>query len=254
MKQRNLWPAAALACAVVLSLTACPVKADTTITEFQNFTSDALYAGWSSATIVSGADSYDITASGYGSNWKYLPTSAGPTDTNIQLTVALSGGGDGQLGPIVTLVDGAGREYNFAWYGSTLGSHVLIKPVQSPTWKTGPAGALDIANLNGIHMQIDPSSYAGTYTISWQSLKLVQSTNPPPPITITSKSYDRASQMFTLTWTSVPGQNYSVLYSSELSTPMTELVGNIPADTGATTTTSVIVPNGDVGFLRIKLQ
>ena len=249
MKTHTIWFAIAVAMASNLTMNDS-VRANTTITDFHNFTSDALYGSWSSATIVSGPTSYQITASGYGSNWKYLPVSAIGNETNLELTVTLSGGGGGFLGPIVTLVDTSGREYNYAWYGRPLGSLVLTSPISSPTSTAGPAGPLDIAHLNGIHMQLDPSSYGGSYTISWQNLRLL---GPPPSIRITSQSYDPGAQNFTLTWSSSPGQSYTVLYSSDLSVAMAPLAVNIPSG-GSSTTTTVSLPNGNVGFLRIKLQ
>jgi len=39
-------------------------RADVIISTFDNFTSDALYASWATATIVSGPTAYTITASG----------------------------------------------------------------------------------------------------------------------------------------------------------------------------------------------
>src|SRR5438105_14397180 len=178
MKTHTIWFAIAVAMASNLTMNDS-VRANTTITDFHNFTSDALYGSWSSATIVSGPTSYQITASGYGSNWKYLPVSAIGNETNLELTVTLSGGGGGFLGPIVTLVDTSGREYNYAWYGRPLGSLVLTSSIGCPTSTAGPAGPLDIAHLNGIHMQLDPSSYGGSYTISWQNLRLL---GPPPSL------------------------------------------------------------------------
>jgi len=249
MKSGNTWLSAAQAVAATLAI-ASPANADTTITDFHNFTSDALYGSWQSGTIVSGATAYNITASHYGSNWKYLPIHAGGYETNVELTVSLSGGGGGFLGPIVTLVDTTGREYNYAWYGRPLGTQVLTMRVNSPTSTTGPAGALDTANLNGIHMQLDPGSYAGTYTISWQNLRLVGS---PPPIRITSQSYDPTAQSFTLTWSSLPNKLYTVLYTSDLSVIMAPLMVDIPSG-GDTTTTTVPVPDPNVGFLRIQMQ
>ena len=138
MQPRLNWFATALAIASALSLVNS-ASAGITVNSFDNFTSDALYASWSTATIVSGPTSYTITATGYGSNWKYNPVD-GSGYTNLQLTVSLSGpaAAAGKLGPIVTLEDADGTSYNFAWYGRTLGSHVLTMPLKTPTWTSAP--------------------------------------------------------------------------------------------------------------------
>ena len=156
--------------------------ADAVITNYDNFVSDALYPSWAmpSSTVVSGPTSYSITATGYGSNYKYIedPSRLGAGHTNVELTVALSGpvAADGHLGPIVTLIDIDGTRYNYAWYGRTLGSHVLSLPVESPTWvdSAGSTAGLDLNGLQHMHMQLDPGGFgtSGAYTVEWQHLQL----------------------------------------------------------------------------------
>ena len=169
-----------------------PAFAATTITTFDNFTSDALYPSWAlpSATIVSGPNSYSITAMGYGSNYKYIgaPVINGAGNTHLELTVNLSGPGaaDGHLGPIIGLIDGDGTHVNFAWYGQTLGSHVLTMAVDSPTWTAvaGTTPGLDLNTLTHMHMQLDPGGFgsSGFYTVEWQNLDLI---TVPEPSTLT---------------------------------------------------------------------
>lgn len=159
---------------------AASASASVTITDFNNFTSDALYPSWSSAGVVSGPDSYSITATGYGSNYKYIgfPVINGAGMTQLQLTVTLDGlpAADGQLGPIVTLIDADGTTYNYAWYGQTLGQHVLTMDVESPSWvgAAGSTAGLDLDTLTHMHMQLDPSGYTSDpYTVEWEDLSLV---------------------------------------------------------------------------------
>jgi len=157
--------------------------ANTLITNFENFTSDALYPSWAlpSATIVSGPTSYDITAIGYGSNYKYIgfPEIFGAGNLYLELTVTLEGPpeADGQLGPIVGLIDADGTHHNYAWYGQTLGSHVLTMPIASPTWvaAAGSTPGLDLNALEHMHMQLDPGGFGttGEYTVKWENLRLV---------------------------------------------------------------------------------
>ena len=170
------------------NLAIAPAVASVVITDFDNFTSDALYPSWDTATIVSGPTSYDITAIGYGSNYKYIgfPVITGAGNTDIELTVTLEAPqeADGHLGPIVGLIDGDGTHHNYAWYGQTLGSHVLTLPIDSPTWvaASGSTLGLDLDTLTHMHMQLDPGGFgtSGAYTVKWENLSLV-----PEPATLT---------------------------------------------------------------------
>jgi hypothetical protein len=165
----------------VVMLLGGQVHADAVITNFDNFTSDALYPSWAlpASTIVSGPTSYSVSATGYGSNYKYVgfPAITGAGSTDIQLTVALAGdaAADGQLGPIVDLIDDDGTRYSYRWYGQTLGSHVLTMPVEAPTAVVAPGGSagLNLNTLTHMHMQLDPSGYGGRYTVEWQDLSLI---------------------------------------------------------------------------------
>lgn len=228
------------------------VVADTTINTFDDFISSALYASWSSAAIESGPTAYTITATNYGSNYKYNPVN-GAGEKTIELTVTLSSSAPqaGKLGPIVTLEDADGTSFNYAWYGQNNGQHVLTKPLNQPS-STGAAGSvagLDLANLTQLHLQLDPSDYHSGYTIAWENLRL---TGAPGPL-ITAPSYNPSTHECTLTWTSSPGKNYTILQTSDLSTAFTALVTDI-ASGGSSTTTTVIMPAGDSGFLRVQQQ
>lgn len=161
-------------------------RAETIITDFDQFASDDLYASWASASIVSGPTSYDITATGYGSNYKYIgyPPIAGSGHTDLQLAVSLDGppAADGQLGPIVDLIDEDGTRYSYRWYGQNLGSHVLSSAVESPTSvvNSGTTPGLDLDTLAHMHMQLDPGGYgtSGNYTVRWENLSLTGSSAP----------------------------------------------------------------------------
>jgi hypothetical protein len=252
-KHHSFWFAALSGGAAIMAM-ASPARADLIINTFDSFNSDALYASWSSGTIVSGPTSYSVTASGYGSNWKYNPIAEdGTGNTMVQLTVTLSaadpGNADGRLGPIITLVDGDGTEFNYAWYGQTLGHHVLTLPINSPTWTSPNPNGLDLSTLTHLHIQLDPSSYSGQYTVVWEDARLISA--PPPQIT--GQSYNPVTHQFTLTWTSSANGTYAIQYSSSVSGTFNDLQTGI-AGAGATTTFTVTVPDGDVGFLRIRPQ
>ena len=71
---------------------------------------------------------------------------------------------------------------------------------------------------------------------------------------ITSSHYNPATLQFTLTWTSVPGAMYTVQETPGLSpVGWSSLQTNIPSG-GSTTTTTVTMPAGTKGFLRILVQ
>lgn len=173
------------ACALMIGL-GHHAKADTTVTTFDNFASQALYGSWATATINSTTSNYVITATGYGSNWKYLGGINGAGNTNIELNVSLSGpiGASNQLGPIVSLVDNDGTYVNYAWYGQPLGNNLvltgsLFAAIGSPgfaisTNTVGSVPGLDLSNLQHMHMALDPGGFgvSGAYTIAWNDLKL----------------------------------------------------------------------------------
>lgn len=230
-------------------------RAETIIASFDNFNLDGLFSSWASAAIASLPTGYSLTASGFGSGYKALTPNIDATgETNIELTVTIIGAGSPGSpvsGPIVSLVDADGTFYNYAWYGQTQGSHVLSMDLSKPTFISAPGSGsgLDISKLAFFHLQDDPGAYSGQYTITFELLRL---TGAPPP-SITSQSYDPNTQQFSLTWTSLPGKNYTVVYSPDLVAPFSPLLSDIPSS-GSSTTSTVTIPSGDAGFLRVQQQ
>ena len=143
---------------------------------------------------MSGPTSYSITATGYGSNYKYIEDASrlGAGNTDVELTVSLSGppAADGHLGPIVTLIDTDGTRYNYAWWGQTLGSHVLTMGVESPSWIDSPGGVagMNLDGLQHMHMQLDPGGFGsqGAYTIVWENLSLIGAVPEPSAMLLLS--------------------------------------------------------------------
>jgi hypothetical protein len=259
MTQTKHWRAKVMAGACGLLATASAL-ADTAITTFDDFWSDALYASWlpSSGGVENpGPTSYSITATGYGSNYKYIGVIDGTGETTIELTVTISGplAADGHIGPIVSLVDGDGTYVNYAWFGQLLGQHVLTMPLASPSWQTAPGTTpgFDLATLTHMHMQVDPGGFgtSGAYTVAWENLRLTGATGPV--IQITSHSYNPTTKEFALTWSSVAGKNYTVLQSATVNGTYSPLLPDV-ASGGLSTTTTVTMPAGDSGFLRIQEQ
>ena len=233
----------------VLAMTNLAV-ANTTIATFdENFFMDGLFA-WSDATVVANSNGYSITDMGYGSGYKAInPNVDGTGNTHVEMTVTLSGpGGDGLLGPIVKLVDGDGTGMDFAWYGRTLGNHVLNANLLTNgiLRETGADSKLDISTLSFFHLQLDPSSYSGQYTVRFEKLRLTGATGP----IISAHSYNPSTSEFSLSWSSLSGKTYSILHASTLTGAFTAVMEGIPSG-GTNTSTSVVVPGGNSGFLRV---
>jgi hypothetical protein len=228
-------------------------RAETIITTFQNFNLDGLFPSWTSSSVVSLPTNFTITASGFGSGYKAITPNVDATgEKTIELTVSLSGTGTGPIsGPIVSLVDADGTFYNYAWYGQTQGTHVLSASLNTPTFTSaaGSVPGLDLSKLAFFHLQDDPGSYAGQYTITYHLLRLTGA----PTLAIISQTYDPSNQQFTLTWVSGPGKSYTILQTPNLQTPFTPLMTDI-ASGGTSTTVTVDVPAGQSGFLRVLQQ
>jgi hypothetical protein len=246
--------ARALATISVLSLVSA-ATADTTISTFDNFNLDGLFPNWQTATIVSGPTAYTITATGFGSGYKDINPNINATgETNIEVTVTLNGTGgpsDPISGPIVSLVDGDGTYYNYAWYGQTIGTHVLTKSLNSPSFISGvgTTPGLNLATLDFFHLQDDPGAYSGQYTISWENFRLTGA----PPLMITSSAYNPETQAFTLIWTSRPGKIYTLLYSQTVDGAFFAWQIDIPSE-GNFTTNTAMLPTQTSGFLRVQEQ
>jgi hypothetical protein len=78
-------------------------------------------------------------------------------------------------------------------------------------------------------------------------------TAPPPP-TITSWGYNSANRHFTLTWTSMPGATYSVLCGPRPEAASLTTLSSGISSGGSQTTTTVTMPGGNAGFLRIQQE
>jgi len=252
-QSKKFWPGVLLLCVGVCLLRSAP--AETVLSTFETFTLDGLFSSWASATVVSDATNYSITAAGYGSGFKaFTPNIDATAETNIELTVTLTSTNSPNTqisGPIVSLVDADGTFYNYAWYGQVAGTHVLKASLRQPTFTSGAGSVpgLDLSKLAFFHLQDDPGTYSGQYTIAFNLLRLTGA----PALAVISQSFDAASQQFTLTWASRPGMNYTVLFTPDLSSSFSPLMTDIPSS-GTNTTTSVTVPGGQAGFLRIVQQ
>jgi hypothetical protein len=69
---------------------------------------------------------------------------------------------------------------------------------------------------------------------------------------ITAWQFNPISHQFTVTWTSVPAVTYSILYSSNLTAGFNNVLATGVPSGGSSTTNTVTLPNGNVGFVRIR--
>src|SRR5215468_10143455 len=158
---RRLAAGALLAGVATLKSTA----ADTTLTTFDNFTPNALYPSWTSASTNATPTNYIVTATGYGSLWKQVgPINAAGT-SNIVFDVDLSGtaDADGKLGVLVRLKDNDNTQTSYRWYGRSRGHHILSANLFSTNF---PATDNGVAITNGTFQFLtnDPGSTPGLDT------------------------------------------------------------------------------------------
>jgi hypothetical protein len=154
--------------------------------------------------------------------------------------------------------DGLGQAYNY-YSGSGnpgnpagavwTGTNVSLTWSLTPTELAAVQGGSD--TIYGFNIGIDPSAVvSANIDLTYNSVVF---SAPSTSIQITAQSFNPQTQQFTLTWTSSPGKNYTVLSTSDLTIAMTPLATGI-ASGGTTTTTTVTMPAGAVGFVRIEQQ
>jgi len=144
---------------------------------------------------------------------------------------------------------------NVFWYTTNGNLNVI---------NTGPAPVA--GSIYQLFNNIGNGNYGGQYAsttlpglsggLSWTNELLVNGSiavvGAPSSPRITSSQYNRSTSQFTLTWTSSIGATYSVLESPGLNpASWSALQTGIPSG-GATTTTTVTMPAGTKGFLRIS--
>jgi len=159
--------------------------ADVTIESFDNFTPNALYASWATplATITPGPTSWTVSSSTYGSLWKYEGDINGLGNTTVKLSVDISGDPGLIAGPIVDLVDVHGNWGTYAWYGLGAGNYTLTADLSATPW-------VDLSDIQHIHIECDPSSFQGQYTLTFNDLSLV-----PEPASLTLLAIGGAAMM-----------------------------------------------------------
>ncbi len=247
-----------------LSVTGCTNSQSQTGSDvcatIDNFNSDYMagyYGNWNVNNEQSGTDSLSMTApaGGFGGGYHgVIPNIMTDSNKTLRLNVTLTAPStaNGKLGPIVILQDGDGTQLQYAWYGQNPATNlVLTSPLSSGNnVQAGSIPGFDFSSISFFHLQLDPSTYSGSYTITWNNLDIFGCT--AVPINITSFSYDKASGQFTLTWTSEPGATYAVDYTSDLQAGFHSSVTGIPS-AGGTTTVSIYLYDPQ-NFVRVRKQ
>ncbi len=83
----------------------------------------------------------------------------------------------------------------------------------------------------------------------FENLRLIPASGP----VIGVKQFDPATREMTLTWNSRPDRLYTVFHSQELAAPFNPLLSDIESG-GSETSATVVLPEGDAGFVQIQEQ
>lgn len=170
-----------LAAALIASLAVTgAAQAATLITTFDSFTFNGHYGSWSNpATRTSGASSFTVAATGFGGGFKDIQPNVDATgETTVEFDVTVN---TGPAGVVLVLADDDGTQYNYGWFGREAGSYLLTMDVLTPSWVSadGNTAGLDLATLSFIHVQVDPGTNTGPYSVSFNNLQLI-----PEPATL----------------------------------------------------------------------
>jgi hypothetical protein len=239
----------------------------------------SLYGDWAGNTSVSAAGfTVSTTDTGGGSSYYQIPVANRQTlnvnDTEAVLTFTVNDGnsqGTVWTGVPFYLNDTSGA-YQVGGYVGEYGYNGTQSP-GSATWSGAttnicteiailPAALVTAIqaggdSINGINLEFYPAVYpadgSGGYNVTFNSLILQPVGGfPSGSPNITSYQYNSATS-FTLTWASQASAQYTVQYSTDLTAGFTALQANI-ASGGTTTSATVTIPAGQVGFFRILQQ
>jgi hypothetical protein len=168
-------------------------RAETELENFDNFFLwDSQYGSWGLGLIPPlDTNNWTISRAGFGggyatfkdSNFVSIVKDASGDDL-VELLVTIASTNippdDVTAGHLVLLEDGDGTLWRWQWYGLKAGSHVLTGDLTTPdvVSNVGTNAGLDLANLTGFHVQVDPGGDPDVYTTTLENLRTLQS--PPP--------------------------------------------------------------------------
>lgn len=138
-----------------------------------------------------------------------------------------------------------GRRENFGQIGLQRATYSVTLD-QIAAWGGSP-----LTNDPAIIFFSDPEGTGYPYIYFFDNFQLIDTAPVVPKII--SSGYNSALHQFMLEWTSETGGTYTVQYSANLMAGFSTLVANVPSG-GTTTTTTVTLPAGNMGYLRILVQ
>ena len=152
-----------------------------------NSTGISPYAGnW---VVTNGADSMNITGSGFGGGWAPAFGSLDASgSTHVELDVSVNSA-DGPLNIVTLLEDADGTQHVWRWFGVDAGDHALsfrsetvtnanaAEPPnaidQANSWSVaGSVAGLDLDNIKYFHVQIDPQNAGDSYDVSFNNYRV----------------------------------------------------------------------------------
>jgi hypothetical protein len=146
------------------------------VSSFDNTGLGGTYGAWSTQTIT--PTNLQITATGWGGGYAAVtPSITTTTNKTLQLNVTLTApaAANGMLGPIVVLEDGDGTQVRYAWYGQNPGTNIILTNILAAGTivQPGSVPGFDFNTISFFHLQLDPSSYGGSYTAAWNDLSVI---------------------------------------------------------------------------------
>jgi hypothetical protein len=168
------------------------------------FALNANYASWATASESDIASGFQVTSSKYGSGYYALPTPfRAPGATLAQLTFTLvNPSGASYFGVPFIISDGNGNQVTMSG-GPNNSGYATISP-GTYTWTTA-VGALNVSNVVSFNLELDPASYSGSYTITFNKIALL-------------------TPLSQVTW-STPA---SIIYGTVLGTSQLNATANVP--------------------------
>ena len=103
---------------------------------------------------------------------------------------------------------------------------------------SGPIRAGNIPNTTGTTVGTNVANIGQVVMAQSAVIDIIGASAPTTPFAIVSHSFNPATRVLTLTWTSEPGASYSVRYTRNPADWSRELDDNVPASSGPTTTKS----------------
>lgn len=138
-----------------------------------------------------------------------------------------------------------GRRENFAQWGLQRSTYSVTLD-QIAAWGGSP-----VKDDPAIICFSDIESTGNPFVYFYDNFQLIDTAPVVPDIV--SSQYNPASRQFTLIWTSETGGTYTVQYSTNLLSGFSTLVSGIPSG-GTVTLTTVTLPAGNQGYLRILAE